>query len=157
MCRKMAPTVYLALGIHAIGLLFYFIRAESFIKDALIAPLYFIVPTGVGLFILSLIGVKKIINSGATRLQVVLLATFLGFVIVVLSFVELTINRQQALTAFIYAIFYVISVIGYFWARELLEFDERAKNLFKTLVCIIFSTGISPRILSGIYSWKPIS
>ncbi len=136
-CRKMAPTVYLALGIHAIGLLFYFIRAESFIKDALIAPLYFIVPTGVGLFILSLIGVKKIINSGATRLQVVLLATFLGFVIVVLSFVELTINRQQALTAFIYAIFYVISVIGYFWARELLEFDERAKNLFKTLLSVI--------------------
>lgn len=135
--RKMSPTVYLALGFHAIGLLFYFIRVESFIKDALIAPLYFIVPTGVGLFILSLIGIKKIINSGATRLQALLLATFLGFVIVVLSFVELTINRQQALTTFTYAIFYAISSIGYFWARELLEIDERAKNLLKTLLSVI--------------------
>ena len=54
--RHMELVVYAAIGFHVLGLIFYFYRVDSFVKDVFVAPLYFLVPSGVGLFVFSLFG-----------------------------------------------------------------------------------------------------
>lgn len=132
----MEPAVYAMLGFQALGIIFYFYRADSFIKDIIVAPLYFIVPAGVGLFILSIIGLEKIIKAGAARLQVVLLSAFLGIAIITLGFSELTKDGQHELDIIV-MILYAISAIGYIMANPLFKYDEHAKGLFKSLVLIM--------------------
>lgn len=135
--RRIEPAVYAAIGFHALGMVFYFYRIDSFIKDVFIAPLYFIIPTGVGLFILSMIGFKKIMDSGATKLQTVLLSAFLGIAVISLRYVELTINGQPQHVDLVYYVLYMISVVGYIKANSLFIYDERAKALLKSLMIIL--------------------
>ncbi len=53
--RKTGNTEFLIIaGFYIFSLLFYFCRVESFPKDTLVASLYFLVPTGVGLLVFSL-------------------------------------------------------------------------------------------------------
>lgn len=132
----MEPAVYAVLGFQALGIIFYFYRADSFIKDIIVAPLYFIVPAGVGLFVLSMIGLDKIIKAGAARLQIVLLSAFLGIAIITLGFSELTKDGQHELDIIV-MILYTISAIGYIMANPLFKYDEHAKGLFKSLVLIM--------------------
>lgn len=136
MCRKIGPIVGIALGIHALGLLFYFVRIDSFVKDVLIAPLYFIVPAGVGLFVLSLIGLEKIIKAGAARLQVVLLSVFLGITIIALSFVEMQIHGLAGHVGALSFAVYLLSIIGFARASAILTFDDSANGLLKTMLFV---------------------
>jgi hypothetical protein len=119
--RRPGNAVFLCIVLFfAIGTAFHFIRLDSFLKDALVTPLYFLVPTGVGLFVFSLFGAHRKLCGLIGGLRLALLSAFLGFSLITLSYVEL--NNRWLLAALFdpaYYTFYLMSVYGFYRTREI--------------------------------------
>ncbi len=109
------------LSYYALTWIFFFYGAHSFMKDILIAPLYFLVPAGVGLFVFSFFETHRKLVGFIGGLRSILFSSFLGFSLITLTYTE--INNRDVLAALFmpaYLIFYLLSVAGFYRTRELL-------------------------------------
>ncbi|TAL24897.1 MAG: hypothetical protein EPN94_06375 [Nitrospirae bacterium] len=106
---------------YALTSVFFFYRADSFAKDILIAPLYFLVPTGFGLFLFSLFRTHTKLVGFIGGLRLILISAFLGFSLITLGYTELN-NRDMLAALFspVYLMFYMLSMAGFYRTRELL-------------------------------------
>jgi len=106
---------------YALTCIFFFYRIQSFAKDILIAPLYFLIPAGLGLFIFSLFETHRKLAGFIGGLRLILLSAFLGFSLITLTYTEL--NNRDMLTALfgpVYLMFYLLAMAGFYRTRELL-------------------------------------
>lgn len=100
---------------------FLFWQPDSFAKDIVIAPLYFLIPTGIGLLILSINGAHYKLLDWLCKPQILLGGFFIGFVAMTLAYQEL--ERGNVLRAVYTPIYFTLlgaSLLGYYRARELL-------------------------------------
>ncbi|KAF0144493.1 MAG: hypothetical protein FD156_1797 [Nitrospirae bacterium] len=106
---------------YALAWIFFFYRIQSFAKDIFIAPLYFLIPAGVGLFVFSLFRTHTKLAGFIGGLRLALLSAFLGFSLITLTYTELS-NRDMLAALFmpVYLMFYLLSVAGFYRTRELL-------------------------------------
>lgn len=120
--RKTGSAEFLIIaGFYIFSLLFYFCRVESFLKDTLVASLYFLIPSGLGLFVFSLFGTHTKLVGFVGGLRLILLSSFLGFSLITLTYTEIN-NRDMLAPLFspVYLMFYVLSMAGFYRTRELL-------------------------------------
>jgi hypothetical protein len=106
---------------YCISSIFLVWRIDSFVKDSVIAPLYFLVPTGIGLLLFSLAGIHKRMAGSVGAGTLVLAGTFTGMVAVTLLYQDA--ERMQVLNTvfpYLYPVVLVLSLAGYFHARALL-------------------------------------
>lgn len=130
--------LYVIVSHFALTSVFFFYKIDSFIKDILIAPLFFLVPAGVGLIIFSLFDTHKKLLLAFTRLQLALCATFLGFLTISLVYAELN-NRGLLAQAFpiLYPVIILLSLIGFYRVREIMEINDTVKSFFKTTIILL--------------------
>ncbi len=130
--------LYAIAAYFALTFIFFFYKIDSFLKDIFIAPLFFLVPTGIGLIIFSLVDTHKKLLQTLTRLQLTLSATFLGFLIISLAYTELN-NMGLLAQAFpiIYPIIILSSLIGFYRVRGILEINDTVKSFFKTTLMLL--------------------
>lgn len=122
---------------YALTCIFFFYRMQSFAKDILIAPLYFLVPAGIGLLIFSFVGIKKLLNY-ITRMHLILTASFLGFVFITLLYLQLNLSGSLGgVFALLYPLLMFLSLHGFYNAREILQADEEFKGLLKYILMLI--------------------
>lgn len=123
---------------YALTYVLHFWRFESFLKDVLVAPLYFLVPTGFGLLIFSIFCTHQKILKSVTRLQLILSSTFLGFVLISLAYTELNNNGKLPGVFFAaYPFFNLFSLLGFYQTREVLEIDDSFWSLIKTILLVV--------------------
>lgn len=122
---------------YALTYVFYFRRLDSFLKDVLIAPLYFLVPTGIGLLIFTFFGTHKKLLKSMTRMQLILSSTFLGFLLISLAYAELN-NRDllPGVFALAYPFFNLFSLVGFYHAREIFEINDTFRSVLKTVLLL---------------------
>ena len=122
---------------YALTCIFFFHRIQSFAKDILIAPLYFLVPAGIGLLIFSFVGIKKLLNY-ITRMHLILTASFLGFVLIPLLYLQLNLSDfLEGVFLLLYPLLMFLSLHGFYNAREILQADEEFKCLLKYILMLI--------------------
>lgn len=110
---------------YALTSIFLYWKVDSFIKDALVAPLYFVVPTGIGLFLFTQAGIHRRLVETVGAAALVLTSTFIGIVAVTLLYQDL--ERMQQLSvwfSYIYPALLMLSLSGYYRARSLLEINR---------------------------------
>jgi hypothetical protein len=123
---------------YALTYVLHFWRFESFLKDVLVAPLYFLVPTGFGLLIFSIFCTHQKILKSVTRLQLILSSTFLGFVLISLAYTELNNdNKLPGVFFAAYPFFNLFSLLGFYQTREVLEIDDSFWSLIKTILLVL--------------------
>lgn len=117
--------VFLAVVVYyCLTSIFFFWKIDSFTKDILIAPLYFIVPAGVGLLLLSPGMLYRRISDVTGTGAYLLASAFIGMVSVTLLYQDL--QRLQFLTSafpYLYFLVKLLSLIGYYRARVLLMIE----------------------------------
>jgi len=127
------PAVAVYYGLTSI---FLFWKIDSFFKDVLVAPLYFVMPTGIGLLLFALAGVHKRLAGRIGAATLTMMGTFVGIVAVTLLYQDL--ERMQRLSTwfpYIYPPLLGLSLAGFFRARALLEVErETLKFTARTLV-----------------------
>lgn len=130
--------LYVIVSYFALTFIFFFYKIDSFVKDILIAPLFFLVPTGIGLIIFSLVDTHKKLLQTLTRLQLTLCATFLGFLTISLVYAELE-NRGLLAQAFpmLHPIIILFSLTGFYRVREIMEINDTVKSFFKTTLILL--------------------
>lgn len=104
--------------------IFVFWRIDHLVKDLLVAPVYIVVPTGIGLLVLSINGMQRRLLDWLSKPQILLSGCFIGFVAVTLAYQEL--ERQNALRSvftWVYPALLGASLLGYYRSRELLAVD----------------------------------
>jgi len=113
-------------------------KIDAFLKDVLVAPLYILVPTGFGLFVLSVANIHERLMSWARRGQIIVCASFIGLVSVTLVYQEA--ERYRVLPVifpYLYPAIKALSVLGFLRAWRLFEFgDQSFRNAAWTLVVI---------------------
>ncbi len=103
---------------------FFLWQPDSIARDILVAPLYFLMPAGIGLLVLSVGGAHRKLQGWLSRPQLLLSGCFIGFVAVTLVYQEL--ERENVLRVIFtttYAALLGASLFGYYRARELLTVD----------------------------------
>lgn len=135
--KKKSLIFNVIVGYYALTYIFYFWRVESFIKDVVIAPLYFLVPTGIGLCVFSIFGTHKKLLKSITRMQLILSSTFLGFVLISLAYTRLN-NRDFLPGCFflVYPLINIISLVGFYHVRQILEASDRFRSMLKTIMVL---------------------
>lgn len=106
---------------YCVSSIFLVWRVDSFAKDLVVAPLYFLVPMGIGLLLLSAAGMHKRLADSVGAGTLVLAGGFIGMVAVTLLYQDA--ERMQALKAvfpYLYPVVLALSLAGYFRARALL-------------------------------------
>jgi hypothetical protein len=130
------PLVFAYYGSSSI---FLFWKVDSFAKDVLVAPLYLIVPGGIGLLILSLNHAHWRLQDWLTRPQLALSGVFVGFVAISLLHQELERTRTlETVFPWLFPALGVLSLLGYYRSRQLLSIDATAwKSATKTLLLLL--------------------
>lgn len=125
---KQKFSVLLAIAIYyVLTSIFLFWKIDSFAKDILVAPLYFVMPTGVGLFLFTQSGIHRRLAETIGVAALALTSTFVGIVAVTLLYQDL--ERMQQLSAwfpYVYPVLLMLSLSGYYRARSILEIDRSA-------------------------------
>lgn len=131
-------SLLLIFGYFALTFIFFFYKIDSFVKDIFIAPMFFLVPTGIGLIIFCLFDTHKKLLHTFTRLQLALSAAFLGFLTISLVYAELN-NRGLLAQAFpiLYPVIILLSLIGFYRVREIMEINDSVKSFFKTTIMLL--------------------
>jgi hypothetical protein len=122
---------------YSITYIFFFWRIDSFAKDLIIAPLFFMVPTGFGLLLFSIFKMHKKLLKFLTATQVALTASFLGFVFITLLYMQL--NVMQSLPSvfpFLYPALNLLSLHGFYNTREILQINDTFKSSLKTIAIL---------------------
>lgn len=129
--------LYAIVSYFALTFIFFFYRIDSFIKDIFIAPLFFLVPAGIGLIIFSLYDIHRKLLQTFTRLQLVLCAAFLGFLVISLVYAELN-NRDLLAQAFpiLYPVIILFSLTGFYRVREIMLINDTVSFFFKTTLIL---------------------
>lgn len=131
--------LYPILSYYFFTSIFAFWRIDSFIKDVFIAPLYFILPTGIGLLLFTQRGSYRRLVETIGAAPVVLTGTFVGIVAITLLYQDL--ERRQLLSnwfSYIYPAILALSIIGYYRARSIFDIDKEALiSTAKTLAWIV--------------------
>ncbi|MEK7776094.1 MAG: hypothetical protein AAB331_01795, partial [Planctomycetota bacterium] len=136
--KKNNTLLYAIVAYFALTFIFFFCKIDSFVKDILIAPLFFLVPTGIGLIIFSLFDAHKKLLQTLTRLQLTLCATFLGFLTISLVYAELN-NRGLLAQAFsmLHPIIILFALTGFYRVREIMQINDTVKSFFKTTLMLL--------------------
>ena len=122
---------------YAVTYVFFFIRIDSFVKDIVVTPLFFLVPTGVGLLLFSIFGFYKKLLQFLSKTQLILSSTFFGFLFISLLYTELN-NRNYLSQSFflLYPLINILSFLGFYRLREIIEINDNLKTYLKTFVII---------------------
>jgi len=124
---------------YLITSIFFFWKIDSFIKDIFIAPLFYLIPTGIGLLILSLFKTHEKFLSFMTRMQLILCASFLGFVFIPLFYISIGNEKLTGLFCFLYPLLNLLSLHGFYNTMGILYFKNVSKyylNIFVTLFLV---------------------
>jgi len=126
---------------YALTYIFFFWRIESFVKDIFIAPLYFLVPTGIGLLFFSLFSTHKKLLQSITKIQLILSSSFIGFVFITLIYAHLNNNDLPGVFVLLYPSINLLSLYGFYNTREILRTDSQAKSYIKIflILSLVFS------------------
>lgn len=114
----------LVVAYYCISSVFLFWRVDYLVKDLLVAPAYIVMPTGIGLLVLSINGMPRRLLGRFNRPQILLSGCFIGFVAITLAYQEL--ERENALRSvftWMYPALLGASLLGYYRTRELLIVD----------------------------------
>ena len=106
---------------------FLFWHPDFILKDILVAPMYFVMPAGIGLFLISLNGLHARLAATYSRPQLVLSSVFLGLISVTLLYQELE-RTRLLLPAFpyLYPALLPLSLVGYYRCRKLISVNREA-------------------------------
>ena len=106
---------------------FLFWHPDFILKDILVAPMYFVMPAGIGLFLISLNGLHARLAATYSRPQLVLSSVFLGLISVTLLYQELE-RTRLLLSAFphLYPALLLLSLVGHYRCRELISVNREA-------------------------------
>lgn len=119
--------------------IFLFWKIDPFIKDIVVAPLFYLVPTGFGLLIVSLFKTHEKLLLFMTRMQLILCAYFLGFVFIPLFYLSVGNEMLAGLFCFLYPLFQLLSLYGFYNTREMIHFKNISKyflNVFAVLFLV---------------------
>ncbi len=125
--KQQFSTFFAIAAYFCITAVFFLWRPDSFAKDILVAPLYFLVPAGIGLLILAANNTHHKLLDWLSKPQVLLSGFFVGFVATTLVYQEL--ERQDVLRAVFVPIYFTLlglSLLGYYRAREILVVDRNS-------------------------------
>lgn len=124
---------------YCISSFFLFWRIDSFIKDLIVAPLYFVLPTGIGLLIFSLSGTHRKLADRVGAGPLVLMGTFVGMVAVTLLYQDVErLWLLKIMFPYLYTALLVLSLMGYFRSRTLLTAsDATLKSTAVTLAWLV--------------------
>ena len=128
---------------YALTYIFFFWRMESFIKDIFIAPLYFLVPTGIGLLFFGLFSTHKKLLQSITKIQLILSASFIGFVFITLIYAHIGNDNLPGVFVLLYPAINLLSLYGFYNTREILRTDGQAKSYVKTFLILSLAFSIS--------------
>lgn len=129
--------LYVILCYYAITYIFYVYRIHSFLKDIIIAPLFFLVPAGIGLLLLSLFSAHKKILKFVNSSQLLLSSIFLGFLLIAFLYAEL--NNTDNLTAvfsFVYPTINLLSLYGFYKTRHIYNLNKDIKHHIKSIIVL---------------------
>lgn len=123
---------------YALTYIFFYWKIESFLKDILVAPLFFLVPTGIGLLVFSFLGTHRKLLQFITKLQLSLCASFLGFLLISLIYVHLD-NNDKLPGAFflLYPAINLLSLFGFYNTRNILQPGDKFKDHLITLAKLL--------------------
>lgn len=113
--------LFLILGYMMAGLLFVAWPIHSFLKDFIIAPLYFLLPMGVGLLFITSCGPSLRSGRFMSTSQILTTAVFFGFVFITLFYQEL--ERWDLLIdyfSYTYPLLFILSLAGFYRGRQLI-------------------------------------
>lgn len=124
---------------YCVSSILLFWKLDSFVKDALVAPLYFVIPAGIGLFILSINGAHRRLQEWLSRPQLILSGAFIGFVAISLLHQELERSHLlQAVFPWLFPALTALSLFGCYRSREWLVVDATTgKRAAKTLLLLL--------------------
>lgn len=128
---------------YALTYIFFFWRIESFIKDIFIAPLYFLVPTGIGLLFFSLFSTHKKLLQSITKIELILSASFIGFVFITLIYAHIGNDNLPRVFVLLYPAINLLSLYGFYNTREILTIDGQAKSYIKIFLILSLAFSIS--------------
>ena len=114
--------LFLILGYMMAGLLFVAWPIHSFLKDFIIAPLYFLLPMGVGLLFITSCGDPTKSSRVMSASQILTTAVFFGFVFIALFYQQL--ERWKVLAdyfSYTYPLFFILSLVGFYRGRQLIS------------------------------------
>lgn len=118
---------------------FLFWQPDSFTKDIVVAPLYFLLPAGFGLLILSINGVHHKLLDWLSKPQILLGGVFIGLVAMTLTYQEF--ERANVLRGVFTSAYFTLlgaSLLGYYRTRELLAVDfDTLKKVPQTLLLLL--------------------
>lgn len=122
---------------YSITYIFFFWRFDNFAKDLIIAPLFFMVPTGLGLLLFSIFNMHKKLLKFLTATQIALSASFLGFVFITLLYMQLNVMQLlQGVFLFLYPTLNLLSLHGFYNTREILQINDTFKSSLKTIAIL---------------------
>lgn len=125
----------LIVAYYCVSSVFLFWEVESFAKDMIVAPLYFVMPMGIGLLLFSLAGTHRQLVDSVGAAALILVGTFVGMVAVTLIYQDA--ERSQLLSVwfpFLYPGVFVLSLIGCIRTRSLFTVDDaELKSAARTL------------------------
>ncbi len=124
---------------YCLSSIFLFWKVDAFAKDVFVIPLYFIVPAGIGLLILSINNAHLRLQPWLTRPQLALGSAFIGLVAVTLLHQELERTRSlQSVFPWLFPSIVALSLLGYYRGRQMLSIDAATwKGVVKTLLLLL--------------------
>lgn len=125
---------YVILFYYLFTSVFFIWKIDNFYKDIVIAPLFYLVPTGIGLLIFSMFNTYNKLMKYLTVMQLLLLSSFLGFVLISLIYNHLGIKNFLLGGAcyLLYPFLNVMSLHGFYNVRKILQFNDSLKSILKT-------------------------
>lgn len=125
------------LAYFGLSSVFLFWRVDSFLKDLFVAPLYFVVPMGLGLLFARSCGAGRMCGIWMTRAQIVLCATVLGLVFQTTLYQAMErFNLLLPLWPLLYPTALFTSLLGFYLMRDLLPIDPNVKPDLMTFAAL---------------------
>lgn len=125
--------------------IFVFWRVDHLVKDLLVAPVYIVVPTGIGLLVLSINGMQRRLLDWLSKPQILLSGYFIGLVAITLAYQEL--ERQNTLRnvfTWVYPALLGASLLGYHRSRELLAVDpDSLRKVSRALLWLLPAAAVA--------------
>jgi len=128
--KKPAAVVNILASYYILSYIFYIFKFQSFIKDIVITPLYFLVPTGFGLLVFSIFDTHKKLLKSITGLQLILSSAFLGFLVISLIYTEHSIHDALPSRMFLlYPVINFLSLAGFYRSRDILKVNDTVRSV----------------------------
>ncbi len=125
------------LGYFLLTTVFLFWHVASFLKDLFVAPLYFLVPLGIGLLFFSTFKAGKQLLAWMTRAQLVLCSLFFGFALLTILYQQLErFDLLRSSFLYVYPTVLLFSLSGFYLRRDLLAAEAGLKSHLKTLLVL---------------------